>query len=209
LTSRGLTRLAGAGAGRVILWQHRSSNSFLYQRLREARGLNYGDYAYIEYFRAACISFSPIQTSAGSSKYFRYGFVPSSRRTATSSCAARFTNDKLVREGMSREAFESTREFLTKYVNVLTATQDAQLGYEMDSRYYHIPNFNTYMRDQLAKLTLEDVNRAIQKYLKRGGMRIAIITKDASGCATPSSVTGRRRLPTTLRSPKTSRTRTS
>ena len=82
---------------------------------------------------------------------------------------------------MSREAFESTREFLTKYVNVLTATQDAQLGYEMDSRYYRIPNFNTYMRDQLAKLTLEDVNRAIQKYLKPGGMRIAIITKDATG----------------------------
>ena len=26
--------------------QHRSSNSYLYQRLREARGLNYGDYAY-------------------------------------------------------------------------------------------------------------------------------------------------------------------
>jgi len=30
--------------------EHRSSNSHLYQRLREARGLNYGDYAYIEYF---------------------------------------------------------------------------------------------------------------------------------------------------------------
>src|SRR6185295_12013249 len=31
------------------LGQHRSSNSYLYQRLREARGLNYGDYAYVEY----------------------------------------------------------------------------------------------------------------------------------------------------------------
>ena len=30
--------------------QHRSSNSHLYQQLREARGLNYGDYSYIEYF---------------------------------------------------------------------------------------------------------------------------------------------------------------
>ncbi|HEX8291735.1 MAG TPA: pitrilysin family protein, partial [Pyrinomonadaceae bacterium] len=32
------------------LGQHRSSVSHLYQRLREARGLNYGDYAYVEYF---------------------------------------------------------------------------------------------------------------------------------------------------------------
>ena len=38
--------------------QHRSSNSYLYQRLREARGLNYGDYAYIEYFPRGMFQFS-------------------------------------------------------------------------------------------------------------------------------------------------------
>jgi zinc protease len=86
-----------------------------------------------------------------------------------------------LRDGMSKEAFESTREFLSKYVNVLTATQDAQLGYAMDSRYYHIKDFPTYMREQLAKLTLDDVNRAIRQYLKSDSMRIAIVTKDATG----------------------------
>ena len=30
--------------------QHRMSGGRLYQRMRELRGLNYGDYAYIEYF---------------------------------------------------------------------------------------------------------------------------------------------------------------
>ena len=35
---------------RSYLGEHRNSNSFLYQRIREARGMNYGDYAYIEYF---------------------------------------------------------------------------------------------------------------------------------------------------------------
>src|SRR5207302_606115 len=39
--------------------QHRSSNSYLYQRLREARGLNYGDYAYIEYFPRGMFQFQP------------------------------------------------------------------------------------------------------------------------------------------------------
>lgn len=41
----------------VALWlarsyfgEHRSSNSYLFQRIRETRGMNYGDYAYIEYF---------------------------------------------------------------------------------------------------------------------------------------------------------------
>ncbi|MEP6708494.1 MAG: insulinase family protein, partial [Pyrinomonadaceae bacterium] len=39
--------------------QHRSSNSYLYQRLREARGLNYGDYAYLEYFPRGMYQFQP------------------------------------------------------------------------------------------------------------------------------------------------------
>src|SRR5262249_42340709 len=39
--------------------QHRSSNSYLYQRLREARGLNYGDYAYVEYFPRGMFQFAP------------------------------------------------------------------------------------------------------------------------------------------------------
>ncbi|TMP77141.1 insulinase family protein, partial [Pseudoalteromonas sp. S983] len=35
---------------RSYFGEHRSSNSFLYQRIRQVRGMNYGDYAYIEYF---------------------------------------------------------------------------------------------------------------------------------------------------------------
>ena len=82
---------------------------------------------------------------------------------------------------MSKETFESTREFLSKYANVLTSTQDEQLGYALDSRYYNIKDFPTYMREQLARLTLDDVNRAIRQYLKSDSMRIAIVTKDAEG----------------------------
>src|SRR5712691_11120982 len=162
--------------------QHRSSNSYLYQRLREARVLNYGDYAYIEYFPRGMFQFQPDPNLGRERQIFQIWIRPVEPKNGHFVLrGSLYEYDKLLREGMSREAFESTREFLTKYVNVLTATQDAQLGYEMDSRYYHIPNVNTYMRDQLAKLTLEDVNRAIQKYLKPVVMRIAIITKDATG----------------------------
>lgn len=162
--------------------QHRSSNSHLYQRLREARGLNYGDYAYIEYFPRGMFQFQPDANLGRQQQIFQIWIRPVEPQNGHFILrAALYEYDKLMREGMSREAFESTREFLTKYVNVLTATQDGQLGYEMDSRYYHLPNFNTYMRDQLAKLTLEDVNTALRKYLKANGMRIAIITKDAEG----------------------------
>ena len=114
--------------------------------------------------------------------------------------AALYEYDKLVREGMSQEAFESTREFLSKYVNVLTSTQDAQLGYALDSRYYKIKDYPTYMREQLARLTLEDVNRAIKQYLKPDTMRIAIITKD--GAALRDAILSNKPSPITYNAPK-------
>jgi len=162
--------------------QHRSSNSYLYQRLREARGLNYGDYAYIEYFPRGMFQFQPDANLGRKLQIFQIWIRPVEPQNGHFVLrAALFEYDKLVREGMSQEAFESTREFLSKYVNVLTATQDDQLGYALDSRYYSIKDFPSYMREQLAKLTLADVNRAIKQYLKSDAMRISIITKDAAG----------------------------
>lgn len=162
--------------------QHRSSNSYLYQRLRELRGLNYGDYAYIEYFPRGMFQFQPDPNLGRLLQIFQIWIRPVEPQNGHFVLrAALYEYDKLMRDGMSKEAFESTREFLSKYANVLTATQDAQLGYALDSRYYRISDFPTYMREQLAKLTLDDVNRAIKQYLKSDSMRIAIVTKDAAG----------------------------
>ena len=181
--------------------QHRSSNSYLYQRLREARGLNYGDYAYIEYFPRGMFQFTPDPNLGRSSQIFQIWIrpvVPENGHFVLR--AALYEYDKLVREGMSKEAFEATREFLTKYNNILTQTQDAQLGYALDSRYYNIPDYVGYMREQLAKLTLEDVNNAIRKHLKSDAMRIVIITKDAEGLR--DAIISNRPSPITYNSPK-------
>jgi len=160
--------------------QHRSSNGHLYQRLREARGLNYGDYAYVEYFPRGMFQFTPDPNLGRSSQIFQIWIRPVEPQNAHFALrAALYEYDKLVRDGMSKETFEATREFLGKYSNILTQTQGAQLGYALDSRYYGITNFNTYLREQLAQLTLEDVNRAIREHLKSDRMRIVMITKDA------------------------------
>jgi len=162
--------------------QHRSSNSHLYQRLRELRGLNYGDYAYIEYFPRGMFQFQPDPNLGRQQQIFQIWIRPVEPQNGHFALrAALYEYDRLVKNGMSPETFEATRDFLLKNVNVLTATQDAQLGYALDSRYYGIPNFNTYMRDQLSRLTLADVNNAIQRYLKSERMRVVMVTKDAEG----------------------------
>src|SRR3989442_2044086 len=181
--------------------QHRSQNGLLYQRLREARGLNYGDYAYIEYFPRGMFQFEPDPNLGRQQQIFQIWIRPVEPQNGHFALrAALYEYDKLIREGISKETFEATRTFLSKYVNVLTKTQDAQLGYALDSGYYQTPEFTSYMRDSLAKLTLEDVNRAIQKYLKSDAVRIAIVTKDAAGLR--DAIISNRPSPITYNAPK-------
>ena len=178
------------------LGQHRSPNSHLYQRLREARGLNYGDYAYVEYFPRGMYQFTPDPNLARRQQIFQIWIRPVEVNTGVFTLrAALHEYDTLVRDGLSRDAFEATREFLTKYSNILTQTQSARLGYALDSRYYGIGDYNTYLRDALARLSLDDVNRAIRQHLAPNRMRIVIITKDpkpfqdAVAKNTPSPIT--------------------
>lgn len=164
------------------LGQHRSSNSYLYQRLREARGLNYGDYAYVEYFPRGMYQFEPDPNLARQSQIFQIWIRPVEPQNAHFALrAALYEYDKLVKNGMTEATFNETREFLSKYVNILTQTQDAALGYELDSKFYGTPSFNQDMKARLAKLTLADVNAAIKQHLAPGAMQVVMITKDADG----------------------------
>ncbi|MDQ3089094.1 MAG: insulinase family protein [Acidobacteriota bacterium] len=160
--------------------QHRSSNSYLYGQLREKRGLNYGDYAYIEYFPRGMFQFQPDPNLARQQQIFQIWIRPVEPQNANFALRATlYEFDKLVKNGITKATFEETRDFLIKFVNVLTQTKDAELGYALDSRYYGIPNFNEYMKTALAKLTLADVNNAIKKHFSTNKMRIVMITKDA------------------------------
>ena len=161
------------------LGQHRSSNGYLYGWLREARGLNYGDYAYTEYFPRGMFQFTPDPNLARQQQIFQMWIRPVEVNTGVFTLrAALYGYDTFVRDGLSREQFDATRQFLTKYSNILTQTQSARLGYALDSRYYGIGDYNSYLREALAKLTVDDVNRAIKQHLATDRMQIVVVTKD-------------------------------
>lgn len=181
--------------------QHRSSNSYLYQKLREARGLNYGDYAYVEYFPRGMFQFEPDPNLGRQSQLFQIWVRPVEPQNAHFALRATlYEFDRLTREGMSPETFEATREFLSKYVNILTQTQDAALGYALDARYYGTGDFPAYMREALARLTVEDVNRAIRTHLAGQPMHVVMVTKD--GQALKDALVSGRPSPITYNSPK-------
>ena len=77
--------------------------------------------------------------------------------------------------------FDSTRLYLSKFVNLLTQTQSAELGYALDSKLYGISEFNSFVKAGLARLTREEVNRAIGEHLRATDLDVTIITADAKG----------------------------
>lgn len=181
--------------------QHRSSNSYLYQRLREARGLNYGDYAYLEYFPRGMFQFQPSPNLARRHQIFQIWIRPVEPQNGLFALrAALYEYDRWVRQGLSSAAFEATREFLAKYVNLLTQTQDTRLGYALDSRYYGLGDFVEYLPAQLAQLTRDKVNETIRRDLQLDSMQVVIVTQDAEGLR--QAILSNRPSPITYNSPK-------
>jgi zinc protease len=173
---------AALWVARTWLGEHRSSVSHLYQRIRETRGMNYGDYAYIEAFPRGMFQFFPDPNLGRRAQLFEIWIRPVVPENAHMALRIAVTElEKIIQNGLNQQEFESTRNYLRKNVYVMTATQNQQIGYALDSRWYGIGEFTSYMRGELAKLTLADVNAAIRKHLSAKDLSVVIVTKDAKG----------------------------
>ncbi|HEX6535157.1 MAG TPA: insulinase family protein [Gemmatimonadaceae bacterium] len=166
---------------RAWLGEHRSSVSHLYQRIREIRGMNYGDYAYIEAFPGGMFQFFPDANRARHRQLFELWLRPV--LPANAHMALRIALHELralVTDGLSPEAFESTRDYLMKSLPLLVSTQDLQLGYALDSEWFGIPAFVPYLRERLAALDHQAVNAAIRRHLSGLDLDVVMIARDAA-----------------------------
>lgn len=173
----------------VALWlarawfgEHRASNGRLYNRIREVRGMNYGDYAYIEAFPRGMYQFFPDPNLGRRAQAFEVWLRPLRPEQAVFGLKlALYELRNLIQDGISEEDFETTREYLGKNVFVMTKTQDQQLGYALDSDWYGIPEFTKYIRDELARLTVERVNDVVRRHLSWHNLQVVMIAADAEG----------------------------
>ena len=165
---------------RSYLGEHRSTNAHLFQRIRETRGMNYGDYAYIEYFPRGMFQFHPDTNLGRQQQIFQVWIRPvrSNNDAHFATRVAMYEIDKLVDEGMSESDFEATRAYLSKFVSLLTDGQSRQLGYALDSNYYQTGEFAEYVRNGLAQLTLDDVNRVMRENLVTDNAQYVFVTRD-------------------------------
>jgi zinc protease len=165
---------------RSWLGEHRTGGR-LYDRIRETRGMNYGDYSYIEYFPNGMYRMQP-DTNLGRQRQIFQVWIRPVRNNNDAHFATRaavYELEKLLNDGLSETDFEATRTFLSKYVSLMMDGQSRQLGYAMDSQYYEIDEFSDYVRRGLSALTLADVNRVIRENLRTDNMQYVFVTRDA------------------------------
>ncbi len=179
------------------LGEHRNQSSHLYQVIRERRGLNYGDYSYIENFPHGGSLQMPPQNASRRAQLFEMWIRPVPLETGQFALRAALREFKhLVDNGMTEGDFHLTRRFLRNYVLHYAPTTMGRLGYALDDRFYGIAGSHLELfRKMMGEITLEEVNAAIRKHWQYGNMQIAVITKNAEAfqqalvSGTPSPIT--------------------
>jgi zinc protease len=171
------------------LGEHRNSSSHLYQVIRETRGMNYGDYSYIEAFPMGHRRSMPPTNVSRRQQIFQIWIRPISMqkegdmhdRALFATRAALRELKRLVDRGMTENDFNVTKNFLWNYTVNYGSTLSRRLGYRIDDDFYGIgdPGYLAKIRPELQAMTLEDVNKAISKYLEYSDMWLVFITQDA------------------------------
>jgi zinc protease len=162
------------------LGEHRTFNGRLMMRMREIRGLNYGDYSYIEHFVQDGGSTFPLTNLTRTQQYFSIWIrpVPHQQRQFALRLAV-FELERLIHDGMTQEEFERTRTFLKHYSKLWAQDQNRRLGYLMDSYFYGTDDYIATLPVHLDEVTLEQVNAAIRKHLNARNLCVAVITQGA------------------------------
>jgi zinc protease len=163
------------------LGEHRTFNGVLMNELRGKRGLNYGDYSYIENFIQDGGTTFPVSSIPRRQQYFSFWLRPIPHRNALFGLrGGLYYLDKLVREGIPEEGFQQTRSFLQTYSRLWAQSLDQRLGYLQDSKFYGISDYLSEVQKRLPLLTKGQVDAAVRKHLQSRNLVVALVTQDGS-----------------------------
>jgi zinc protease len=174
---------AAMSVARSTFGEHRQVNGRLMQRLREMRGLNYGDYGYLEYFAQEGGEAPAAKTGrARRQQAFSIWLRPVQHDNAL--FAVRAALDELQRsvgaEPFSEAEVARTRSFLDGYVLLFAQTDARKLGYALDDQVLGVPDFLKRWHDALPGVTTAQVNDAWRRWVHPEDVQIVLVTPDAA-----------------------------
>jgi zinc protease len=168
----------------LFLGDHRTFNGVLMNELRAKRGLNYGDYSYIENFIQEGGSTFPVPNIPRRSQYFSIWIRPVAPENAHFALrAALFYLRRLVEKGMTAAEFDEMRTYIVSYSKLWVQNLDRRLGYQLDSRFYQTDFYIDEIERRVQAMSVDDVNRAVKKHLDRWDFRVAVVSAEAEELA--------------------------
>lgn len=156
--------------------EHRTFNGVLMNAMRSERGLNYGDYSYVEAFVQDGGTTFPLPNVPRRRQAFTIWIRPVAPEHAHFAIRQAIGElRRLVERGLTAEAFAEAREFLLNYSKLWVQTPSRRLGYAMDGAYYGTKSLLDELDARLAGMTVDDVNAAVRRHLSADNLHLAVV----------------------------------
>jgi zinc protease len=163
----------------VWLGTHRDSFGQLYQKIREERGYNYGDYSYIEYWSGRPSSLFQVFNQPREQQYFSVWVRPVKQEHAVHLMKAiSYEVEQMIRNGLTAEQVaEAKNKARVLYLN-LGETVPRLVGARVDDAFYGASNagfLDTYI-EAVNRVTPEQVNAALRRHLSMANVKYVVVT---------------------------------
>lgn len=163
----------------VHLGTHRDSFGLLYQKIREERGYNYGDYSYLEFWSGRQSNLFQVFNQPREQQYFSIWIRPVKHEHAVHLLkAATYEIEQLVRRGLTAEEVQAAKnKARVLYLN-LGETVPRLVDARIDDAFYGLSN-NGFLDQYLAnidKVTPEQVNAALRRHINMANVKYVVVT---------------------------------
>lgn len=169
----------------AYLGQHRQFIGRLMQEMRGVRGLNYGDYAYIEHFEQDDWTRFPRPNTARRQQYFSVWIRPV--RPEQAHFAVRMAVRELERftaNGMTKAEFARVRTFVDRYYPLYLQTESRRLGFAIDDAFFGVEQpWLERLRQAWGGMTRADVNAAVRRHFTPDRLQIAVVHPEGKAFA--------------------------
>ena len=179
--------------------EHRTFFGRLQKEMRSIRGLNYGDYAYLEYFEQDGWSRFPRPNVWRGLPYFSIWIRPVQPENGPYALRhAIWELRRLVDDGLTEQEFQSTRDHMRNVSQLWAQTLQRRLGVGMDDRHFGREPLVTDLSRALDSMRLDDVNAALKRHLSGTDLIAVMVCADAdslkgvlmTGAGTPITYSG-------------------
>jgi zinc protease len=164
----------------VFLGTHRDGFGQLYEKFRQTRGYNYGDYSYMEWFRNRPNAMFPPPNAPRTFQYFNIWLRPVGHEYVHHlTKALTYELENLIAKGMTDDECERAKNKAKVIYLNLAETADRLIAYKLDDNFYGMKEgyLDQYLQ-AIDKLTPKEINDAIKKYLQVTGLKYVIVTSE-------------------------------